>query len=165
MIYFIRDPMSARVKIGFSEAPWARFSQLQTGSSADLVFAAVMAGDKAAERELHRRFAEYWVRGEWFAEIGQLAAFVSALPAPIKESARSLRPAKSPLDAWMIANGVRNQDLARRFGYSQPFISRLRIGDRQPTLDLAVELMELTGLSARDFVVVLPTRMVRKRAA
>ncbi|MDB5448227.1 MAG: hypothetical protein JWQ97_3544 [Phenylobacterium sp.] len=153
MIYVIRDPQTERVKIGFSEKPWARLGQIQIGCPTDLTLAAVMDGGRDDEAALHARFSEYHVRGEWFAETAELADFVSRMPPPHPKTARSFREPKTPLDAWMIANGVRSEDLAGRIGIGAPFMSQLRNGLRQPSLEVAALLVELTGLSAGDFLI------------
>lgn len=67
MIYFIQDAGTLNVKIGFAlNSVDGRRATLQTGNSSPLVVLATMPGDLSAEKELHRRFAEHRVAGEWF---------------------------------------------------------------------------------------------------
>ena len=58
------------IKYGYSKDPASRLRSLQTGSSDELVLLeSVCVGDRdvrACERELHREFAVYRTRGEWF---------------------------------------------------------------------------------------------------
>jgi hypothetical protein len=79
-VYFIGSRGTGAVKIGFSRHhPGSRLRALQTGNSADLYLAAFFAGDQAKERELHERFGEFHLRGEWFRHDGQLRDFISLL--------------------------------------------------------------------------------------
>lgn len=79
-IYFIRNTVSGRVKIGVSDNPRGRLSSLQTGTTDPLEIIAEMPGDERYEQALHTAFGEHRVSGEWFAFEGRLAAFVCALP-------------------------------------------------------------------------------------
>lgn len=162
MIYFIRDPLARRVKIGFAKDPWNRLRNIQTGCSTDLELAGVMPGEAADERVLHRQFASYHVRGEWFAETGELAAYVASVPVPLREPRRVRRAPLTPFDGWMIENGMKDADIAIRFGFGRPFVSQMRHGARQPTLDVACALADLSGLHPRDFIV--STRDERRKA-
>lgn len=65
-VYFIVDVLSGTVKIGKASDPSNRFQSLQTGSSVRLFLIGVIDGDRVEERELHERFADARVRGEWF---------------------------------------------------------------------------------------------------
>lgn len=69
MIYFIRADHGGPVKIGYVADEFGldgRLSSLQVANADELYVHAVMPGDTAKERELHRRFAEGRIRGEWF---------------------------------------------------------------------------------------------------
>jgi hypothetical protein len=66
MIYLIRS--GEWVKIGLSNRPWHRMSDLQTANPEPLEMLVVLPGDQAFEGELHRLFQEYHHRGEWFRD-------------------------------------------------------------------------------------------------
>lgn len=67
-VYAITDGKA--IKIGWSTRHPAsiggRLSQLQTAHPADLTLLGAVIADAALERELHSRFSEYRIRGEWF---------------------------------------------------------------------------------------------------
>lgn len=42
--------------------------------------------------------------------------------------------------------------LARKVGVSRPYITRIRQGERQPSLGIAAKLADATGLPATTFV-------------
>ena len=67
MIYFVKCAATQLVKIGYSATPDKRFAQLCVGSASPLVLLGVIEGGQDKEREIHQRFAEHRVRGEWFA--------------------------------------------------------------------------------------------------
>lgn len=71
-IYFVREPATRTIKIGFAENPFRRFVALQTACPYELTLIGVIPGGRAGEAELHRRFKKYRVRGEWFRDAPEL---------------------------------------------------------------------------------------------
>jgi Meiotically up-regulated gene 113 len=66
-VYFIQDGLSRYVKIGWTtDSPFRRLQTLQTGCPGDLSVAAMVRGTEDLEKALHKRFAHYRIRGEWF---------------------------------------------------------------------------------------------------
>lgn len=136
MIYFVRCIASCRVKIGFSENPYVRFSKIQSDCPTELELTCVIDGAQAGEAELHKRFSHLRVRGEWFADDGSISAEFNAqtsLPRPAS------RPPFGP-----------NQ-FAAIMGISQSQASRLLSGKRPPTLEMAVRAYRLCGLKLGAF--------------
>lgn len=74
-VYFIAT--ETEVKIGVARDPIARMATLQIGSAATLRLLGSMFGGADLERALHRRFAQYHIRGEWYRLEGALAAFIA----------------------------------------------------------------------------------------
>lgn len=66
-IYFIGLALDDHfVKIGQANTVRTRLKELQTGNPFELKLIAAFKGHGAWESELHRAFAAYHVRGEWF---------------------------------------------------------------------------------------------------
>lgn len=66
------------VKIGFTSGSIAsRLSSLQTSSPEPMKVYATMWGTKNSERDLHLRFADLKIRGEWYSLRGQLRSFIT----------------------------------------------------------------------------------------
>lgn len=65
-VYFIAELPNGPMKIGLSVRPYRRLAQLQTGHPARLKLLAVIPGNHAMERQIHRRFASQRLSGEWF---------------------------------------------------------------------------------------------------
>lgn len=64
-IYVIRDHVKDLYKIGFTRIIENRFAQLQTANAGiELVWA--FYGTTDDEADLHERFSEKWISGEWF---------------------------------------------------------------------------------------------------
>ena len=87
MSYGVRDPKShvylieaenGRVKIGRTVFPERRWRTLFNQCPIKTRLIAVMDGDMAFERELHRKFAPFRVWGEWFSPCGEFAEFIQA---------------------------------------------------------------------------------------
>ena len=66
MIYLIANREEDFCKIGFSLSPDARLLQLQTGNPYPLELVAVIEGTIIEEKELHKKFADFKLEGEWF---------------------------------------------------------------------------------------------------
>lgn len=65
-VYVIQAVGTGMVKIGYTTDVAKRLASLQTGSAHELVLVDQWGGTEAKERELHERFAEHRIRGEWF---------------------------------------------------------------------------------------------------
>lgn len=71
MIYFVLDPVSDAIKIGWTanrDTMELRLCGLQTGNPNELRLLALEAGDRIAEQAIHQYFADRRIRGEWFDE-------------------------------------------------------------------------------------------------
>lgn len=66
LVYFISGGEGTAVKIGFTTDLRTRLKRLQSASPVHLLVLAKVEGDRALEREYHRRFARYRLHGEWF---------------------------------------------------------------------------------------------------
>lgn len=154
MIYVILDKLTGFVKIGFSDSPWKRLAQVRVSCAGDLVMRAVTPGDMAAERALHSRFRQHHHRGEWFRVEGELDEWLRSFATPVAPKRRLYARTETltPLDAWMLESGTSNSELCARLRLSPAHVSMLRTGKRQPALEIAVQLIDLTGLDARDFL-------------
>jgi hypothetical protein len=74
--YFISDGRG-RVKIGKTEGdPKKRMATLQCGNADELT---LLATDYTSEGELHRKFAHYHVRGEWFVLSEEIKQYIETL--------------------------------------------------------------------------------------
>jgi hypothetical protein len=73
-IYFIKA--DDRVKIGFSHDPLKRMKELQTGQHRSLRLMGVIEGSLGDEKALHKRFAQYRTRGEWFRLSEEVIGFI-----------------------------------------------------------------------------------------
>jgi predicted transcriptional regulator len=67
MIYLIVCEENKTCKIGFSNLPEKRLSQLQTGNPNYLRLATVIQGSFKDEKILHEKFKKFKINGEWFS--------------------------------------------------------------------------------------------------
>jgi transcriptional regulator with XRE-family HTH domain len=56
------------------------------------------------------------------------------------------------LAQWMEANGYTDAKLADEVGVSRPFITRIRKGERAPSVKIAARLVAKTKLPIQTFV-------------
>lgn len=67
MVYLIADRGNELCKIGFTNTEVEkRMSSLKTGNPFELEVLAVIEGERELEKELHTKFKDYKVKGEWF---------------------------------------------------------------------------------------------------
>lgn len=78
MIYFIFDELSNAVKIGKTkdEEVYTRLSMLQVGNPRELKLLGVVKGYTEEEKELHYKFREYAIRGEWFDYVAEIQLYL-----------------------------------------------------------------------------------------
>lgn len=116
MIYFITARDVGRVKIGYSNKPDHRLTNLTTGSPVALTLERVCDGDLEAERALHGRFAAHRHSGEWFLLSDEIEAHMATLPSPI----RLVRPKsmnKILIEALGCSKGYASEVLSGKNGH------------------------------------------------
>jgi len=79
-IYFIQSDLKNSIKIGYTAGnPEVRRKSLQTANPHQLKIIATMPGKPEYEKDLHKRFAQYRLNGEWFECHPDILAFISTL--------------------------------------------------------------------------------------
>jgi uncharacterized protein (UPF0335 family) len=80
-VYFVEAPSLGLIKIGSSGNVEHRIAALVRNGPAELTRIGVICGGPKLELELHERFAQYRVRGEWFSN--EIRPEVDALLVPV----------------------------------------------------------------------------------
>lgn len=148
MIYFVRCQSTGRVKIGFSEKPWLRFVKIQADCPTELVMAAIIDGDMGDEGALHAAYAQYNVRGEWFAEVGELRDFIASLTPAEREGRQAALPSLQLPEETLVAEvetaamsaGVAMRDVLARAGVAPSTYWRWRKEGRWPSTSTLARL-------------------------
>jgi len=98
MIYFAQDSASCNIKIGYTgnEDVEQRIRALQTGCPSPLILLGSAEGSKEAEAELHDRFADARLNGEWFRPVPELIQFIISRVA-ISHAVRAVRDSMNAL--------------------------------------------------------------------
>lgn len=77
-IYFIQQGQDGPIKIGSSTQPFFRLNGLQSANPEQLhIIGIVTAAPYRCEAKLHKQFAEYRIRGEWFAPTSMLLDWIA----------------------------------------------------------------------------------------
>lgn len=98
-IYFIGCTETMRVKIGFTRGKTkVRLAALQTGSPTQLCVMAEMPGSLQQERDLHQKFADTCVRGEWFEMNEELFEHLTLV---VWLTAAQCRDANTEIPGWL----------------------------------------------------------------
>lgn len=80
-VYFIQSGFGGPVKIGWAATSVeCRMKELQTGNPETLVVLGFMPGAITLESELHRKFREFSIRGEWFWPAPEILKMASECP-------------------------------------------------------------------------------------
>lgn len=77
-VYFIQAGISGPIKIGVTGNPLQRLGQLQTGNAENLRILAIHPGTVGLERALHRYFAPYQLKNEWFDPCEELLDLIES---------------------------------------------------------------------------------------
>jgi hypothetical protein len=81
MVYIVLACTTNLVKIGYCSDIKKRLGQLSTHCPVKLeILSLFYRDDRVVEQQLHRRFARYRTRGEWFTLEGELFRFVKDNP-------------------------------------------------------------------------------------
>jgi len=80
MIYFAKAEHDTLIKIGTSGCVASRLMALSYEVKSPMILLAAMDGGREVEKEMHNRFADHRVRGEWFTPCQELMDFVLKLP-------------------------------------------------------------------------------------
>ena len=77
MIYFIQAGIRGAIKIGYSNnGVKERIAALQIASPEKLMLIGAMEGTQEDESDLHNKFEEYYIRGEWFKPDIKLISYI-----------------------------------------------------------------------------------------
>ena len=118
-VYFISCTETNRVKIGFTTGePIARLKSLQTGSAGQLRLMCSHPGSMDDERNLHERFAECRLHGEWFQPNDDLIKHMLGIV--YVEGCRADRDGYQPA-SWVIVGLAL---LEEEFGELPPHLAR-----------------------------------------
>jgi hypothetical protein len=80
-VYFVQVGFDGPIKIGVAVDMDKRMRQLQAGCPYTLFLLAIMPGGREQERELHDRFALYWMHHEWFEPVAPIYDYVELIRA------------------------------------------------------------------------------------
>lgn len=102
MIYFVQAEIGGPVKVGYTGGePAERIRDLQCGSPFKLRLLGTIEGNQAAERALHKRFAEHRLHGEWFRPCREIRELVRPRPAAVRVVDRPILPGRRmPAGRW-----------------------------------------------------------------
>jgi hypothetical protein len=75
-IYFIQQGENGAIKIGYTTNPPKRLKALATASPYPLHVRLVIEGSKKLEKDLHNKFAQWQLDGEWFEPCQEIIDFI-----------------------------------------------------------------------------------------
>lgn len=79
-VYFVFAPRMGLIKIGVASSVLKRIKALQCATGEYLCLLGTLPGGHDVEAEIHRRFAESRVRGEWFLPSYELLSEIGLTP-------------------------------------------------------------------------------------
>lgn len=79
LVYFIQGDNSGAVKIGITTDLDRRLRELQVATAETLAVIGQVPGGREMERELHERFKDQRLTGEWFVPSGDLLAYIATV--------------------------------------------------------------------------------------
>jgi hypothetical protein len=120
-VYFIQNDVTKNIKIGHSENPNARLRALQIGSDCSLSLLGVVSGNYRKEAELHGRFEDRCVRGEWFSGIySNVAKILAESGVPVREPTKKQKLSK-PAPKIVIAQSAIDDALKKHGLFAATF--------------------------------------------
>jgi hypothetical protein len=86
MIYFVQAGDNGPIKIGLAISPETRKKNLQTAHYEELRIIGILDGNSHVEKQLHRQFRDYRIRGEWFHPSQEIIKFIEGNTKQIKKN-------------------------------------------------------------------------------
>lgn len=77
-VYFLQNPDTKRIRIGYTTRPMSRLREHQGAHDGDLDFLLVIDGTPRLEKKLHEQFKPYRKRGSWYEPSEELLNFITA---------------------------------------------------------------------------------------
>lgn len=132
-VYIVTAREHGVCKIGYSNDPVLRFQNLQIGSFADLTLEAIVPGDIKNESQLHLKFGEHFVRGEWFKITPDIESIILSHPCKYKPKPKG-RPSSNdwsePAELTFGASLFRDiRDFCILHDISSSAFGKLAVGD------------------------------------
>ncbi len=78
-IYFITTEDYQYLKIGFSQNPSSRFTEIQVSHPQPLVMLGSVSGNSERSQELHKKFSHLLIRSGWFMYTSELQEYVKLI--------------------------------------------------------------------------------------
>ena len=80
-VYFLQQGETGPIKIGFTTKLKHRFAVIRS-SNIYVSVLGVMPGGRKEERQIHKRFKEHRIEGEWFYPVDEIVQLAKSLPLP-----------------------------------------------------------------------------------
>lgn len=140
VVYFLQCGDSGPIKIGRAIDVARRMEMLQTGCPYVLQLLGTLDDEEFPEHELHARFADLRLRGEWFHPAKSLLDFIERRgraperPVPIPEPEIT-----NPMRRFRLEMGITQAELGKHLRMHQAHVSRAEAADcLHPRLQLAL---------------------------
>lgn len=146
VVYFIQHGDYGPVKIGWAVDPEQRRRELQTGNPERLHIRVLIPGDRVLEKELHRRFVDWHIQGEWFGGGGQSLAILTFALGLKEERDELVEDSDEPVDYIGRARRPITQSERHDLRYD---IERLWMRKFNPK-EIAAELDRYWGISEEE---------------
>ena len=153
-VYLVRGAEAVKIGLTIDADPLNRLAALQTGSPVPLQLIGLIQGNETHERELHSRFAQFRLHGEWFSGAG-LAPTLSEWfgeegawnpPTKVEESLMRLQEELERLRSADRRHESERRDWSSRLGKAYYKLGGMRLfvhGTRGE--GLLADVMELIG--------------------
>jgi hypothetical protein len=142
-VYFLLNPRTCEVKIGFTSDLNARMSSLKSGAGSELSLIRLIDGGRATEKWLHRRFAHLRRSGEWFSYHDDMLSIVAPDEIPVIKTVTKRRDVRLTVSEKITAV----ESLAADIGVGPK--SQLLMMMSELTEEQAGEVLQLIKASAR----------------
>ena len=154
MVYFIQHITTKHIKIGCSERLKNRLSELQVGNSEKLRIVATCEGSYEEEKQLHKEFKEYKLRGEWFYPGQKLIFYIETYSKPFY-----ITPEKNAIKKLRLSKYKTQTDIAEQLGITKQAINQVenRFIDESISIKTLKKYLEAIGYELKlEFIDIKP---------
>ena len=149
-VYVVQAGEGSPVKIGTTNRLLNRMATLQRDSAAPLRIVRLFEGGFRDEKELHLRFAQHRLQGEWFAPADEIISGEVHLPTldiPIAFTGKQYRTSDNgcPLSAYLKSSGLSQREFSSRSGIPVSTLSGIQSGARAPSIGMLSDIWTATN--------------------
>jgi len=150
-IYFIEESGTGAIKIGLTGDIKKRKSGIKSSTPHQLRVLGVMMGDIQDEAELHKKFSQYNIQGEWYRPEPELLAFIKTICQQQHAWNAPLNLEKAAIEFENISPTPGGEECKKWLEIAQNLPSVVEEADKLLSIEEAARLLGISSQTLRNW--------------